>query len=151
MIPAGYMAKRVEKSPDWLGAPYVDDIYSVSSCVSRGFADYINYWELNGYWLFDSPDVISQLAEQNSIHLEGTKLFYYEVYENQFDEKARSWESFGPESSFALEVKKPAAARLEGYDVVSFVAGTSPGVLAAFLQRPCEGNRNQSSLPAIHF
>ncbi len=126
MNPAGYMAKRVEKSPDWLDAPNVDDIYSVSSCVSEDFADYINYWQHNGYWLFDFPNVISQLAEQNSIYLEGTKLFYYEVYEYQFDEKARSWESFGPEPSFALEVKKPAAARLEGYDVVSFMAGSSP-------------------------
>lgn len=126
MIPAGYMAKRVEKSTDWLGAPNVDDIYSVSSCVSEDFADYINYWQHNGYWLFDSPDVIIQLAEQNSINLEGAKFFYYEVYEYQFNEKARSWVSFGPEPSFALDVKKPAAVRLEGFDVVSFSASTSP-------------------------
>jgi hypothetical protein len=126
MIPAGYMAKRVERSPDWLGAPNVDDIYSVSSCISEDFADYINYWQHNGYWFFDSPDVIYQVTQQNSIHLGGTKLFYYEVYEYQFNEKARSWESFGPEASFPLEVKKPTVARLEGYDVVSFIAGTSP-------------------------
>ena len=126
MIPAGYMAKRVEKSPDWLGAPNVDDIHSVSSCVSEAFADYINYWRHNGYWLFDSSDIISRLAEQNSINLEGTELFYYEVYECQFNEEARSWDSFGPEPSFALAVEKPASARLEGYDVVSFSAGTDP-------------------------
>lgn len=126
MIPAGYMAKRVEESPDWIGAPNVDDIYSVSSCVSEDFADFINYWQHNGYWLFDSPNIISRLAEQNSLHLEGTKLFYYEIHENQFNEKAGSWEPFGPEPSFALEVKKPTAARLEGYDVVSFSVGTSP-------------------------
>ena len=126
MIPAGDMAKRVEKSPDWLGAPDVDDIYSVSSCVSEDFADYINYWHHNGYWLFDSPDVIGQLAKQNAIQLEGTKLFYYEVFENQFNEVATRWETFGPEPSFALQVKKPGTARLEGYDVVSFNVGTSP-------------------------
>jgi hypothetical protein len=126
MIPAGYMAKRVEKSPDWLGAPKVDDICSVSSCMSEAFAEYINYWRHNGYWLFDLPAVIGQVAEQNAIDLEGTRLFYYEVYEYQFNEKAGTWEPFSPEPSFALEVEKPAAARLEGYDVVSFSAGTSP-------------------------
>ena len=126
MIPAGYMAKRVEKSPDWLGAPNVDDIYSVSPCISEDFADYINHWKHNGYWLFDSPEVICRLAERASIDLEGTKLFYYEVYNLQFNEETRSWESFGPEPSFALEVEKPTAARLEGFDVVSFAVGTSP-------------------------
>ncbi len=126
MIPAGYMAKRVEKSPDWLGAPNVDDIYSVSSCVSGAFADYINYWRHNGYWLFDSPDVISQVAERNAIDLEGARLFYYEVHDYQFDQAAGRWVSFAPEPSFALEVERPAAARLEGYDVVCFSVGTSP-------------------------
>ena len=62
LIPAGYMAKRVATRPEWLEVPSVDDIYSVSRCVSRDFADYINYWKHNGYWLFDSIDVIRRLA-----------------------------------------------------------------------------------------
>ncbi len=49
MIPAGYMAKRVSSKPDWLNAAQVIDIYSVSSCVSPDFADYINYWMHNGF------------------------------------------------------------------------------------------------------
>ena len=66
------------------------------------------------------------MAKQNSINLGGTKLFYYEVYEYQFDEEARIWETFGPEPSFALEVKKPGTTRLEGYDVVSFTVSSGP-------------------------
>jgi hypothetical protein len=126
MIPAGYMAKRVAQSPDWLGAPKVDDIYSVSSCLSEDFAEYINYWRHNGYWLFDSPDVIGRLAERNAIDLQGASLFYYEIHERQFDQETGSWGPFGPEPSFALDVETPAAARLEGYDVVCFSVGTSP-------------------------
>jgi hypothetical protein len=53
MIPAGYMAKRVYKRPDWLKAPHVAEIYSVSGRISEDFADYINYWKHNGYWYFD--------------------------------------------------------------------------------------------------
>lgn len=126
MIPAGYMAKRVARCPDWLAAADVDDIYSVSSCISENFADYINFWEHNGYWLFDSPDVISTLAERNAIDLKGTELFHYEVYDQQFDGEARRWDSFTPEPSFAMIVEKPAASQLEGYDIVTFFAGTSP-------------------------
>jgi len=75
MIPAGFIAKIVERSPEWLGVPYVKDIYSVSACISDDFADYINYWKHNGYWLFDNPDVIRQIAKQNSINLNRTQLF----------------------------------------------------------------------------
>jgi hypothetical protein len=37
-MPAGYMAKRDLK-----------DVYSVSSCVNENFADYIEYWQHNGF------------------------------------------------------------------------------------------------------
>src|SRR5262249_37431297 len=86
MIPAGYTAKRASPRPEWLAAEQVVDIYSVSGCISAAFADYIPYWKHNGYWLFDAPEVIRQLARENAIDLEGTTLFYYEVYEQEFDE-----------------------------------------------------------------
>jgi hypothetical protein len=62
MIPIGYIAKHVSKKPDWLEAPNVIDLYSVSGCNSEDFADYINYCKHNGYWLFDSADVIQDVA-----------------------------------------------------------------------------------------
>ena len=43
MIPAGYMAKNILKKPDWLEVNGVLDIYSVSDCFSKPFADFINY------------------------------------------------------------------------------------------------------------
>lgn len=67
MIPVGYMAKRVSVRPEWIKAEGVADIYSVSGCVSEAFADYIRYWKHNGYWLFDSREVIRQLAQENCI------------------------------------------------------------------------------------
>jgi hypothetical protein len=39
MIPIGYIAKHVSKKPDWLEAPNVIDLYSVSGCNSEDFAD----------------------------------------------------------------------------------------------------------------
>jgi hypothetical protein len=76
MIPAGYMAKFVAEHPDWLGAPGVDDIYSVSGCVSSYFANYYDAWKHNGFWLFDSIDLIRQVASEKAIDLKDARFFY---------------------------------------------------------------------------
>lgn len=125
MIPVGYMAKRVAVRPDWIKAEGVADIYSVSSCVSQDFADYINYWKHNGYWFFDSPQTILQLAQKNRVDLIGTHLFYYEVYDREFDNGEGQWMTFRPESSFQTQVSLPTQKTLEGYDVVTFCVRTS--------------------------
>ena len=126
MIPAGYMAKRVVTRPDWIDARQVEDIYSVSGCVSREFADFIQYWRHNGYWLFDSPEVIGSLAKEHGLDLAGTRVFYYEVYELEFDERTNEWKPFSPEASFKTNVSKPEHPMLEGFDIVSFSVHTSP-------------------------
>jgi hypothetical protein len=125
MIPVGYMAKRVSVRPDWIKAERVADIYSVSGCISKDFGDYINYWKHNGYWFFDSPEIIVLLARQNSIDLTGTKLFFYEVHELEFDDVGGHWTTFQPEPSFTTQVVLPAERALEGYDVVTFSVRTS--------------------------
>ncbi len=53
----GYFAKPTWKRPDWLKAPQVEEICSVSECMSRGDWDWINEWRHNGMWVFDSPDL----------------------------------------------------------------------------------------------
>lgn len=124
MIPVGYMAKRISKKPDRLQAAQVVDVYSVSACVSEEFADYIDYWKHNGYWLFDSPVVIRDLARENSIELEGKSLFYYEAHEMEFDGQA--WHAYAPEKSPPTNVSVPATKQLEGFDVVTFYAKNAP-------------------------
>ncbi len=134
MIPVGYMAKRVYKKDDWLkaskkrvffeAAPQVMDVYSVSSCMSENFADYIPFWKHNGYWLLDSPEVIKSIAKENSIQLQGASLFYYEGHEMEFD--GERWSTWSPEQSFPTNVARPAKKLLEGYDVVSFSVKTNP-------------------------
>lgn len=124
MVPAGYMAKRVVERPDWLPAERVSSIYSVSGCVSEDFADYINFWKHNGYWLFNSPNAIIEVAQENNIDLSGTVLFFYEVYELQFD--SGKWTHFEPEASFTTDVTLLEEKAFEGYDVVNFTVQTSP-------------------------
>jgi len=119
------MAKRVCSRPDWLKAPSVADIYSVSACNSEYFInDYIPFWKHNGCWLFDSPEIIRAVAQENSIGLEQTLLFYYEAHEMELAEEG--WRSFFPEPSFTTNIVQPPHKRLEGFDVVTFSAGNSP-------------------------
>jgi hypothetical protein len=123
MVPAGYLAKRIQK-PKGLDIGHVVDVYSVSDHVNDNFADYVDYWKHNGYWLFDSPEIIRSVARENSIQLGGTSLFYYEVHEMEFD--GQNWRSYQAEPSFPTNVIPPAERILEGFDVVTFFAKSSP-------------------------
>lgn len=126
MTPVGYMFKKVVARPDWLKVNDVKEIYSVSGHISENFCDFINFWKHNGYWLFNSPESMEQLSKEENIDLSECILFYYEVFEKQFDENSKEWSTFEPEPSFFTHVEKPAKARLEGYDVTTFSACTSP-------------------------
>lgn len=119
------MAKRVMDKPDWLKADGVLDIYSVSTCMSKDFTDYVEYWKHNGHWLFDSPGIIAKIAEDNSIDMAGVKFFYYEIYELEFHEEDMQWHGYEPEKSFVTDVKVPSKKELEGFDVVTFSVGSS--------------------------
>ena len=124
MVPAGYMAKRVVNRPDWLPSTCVSSIYSLSNCISEDFTDYIDCLKHNGYWLFDSPADIIDVAREKKVDLSETMLFFYEVHELEFDQG--KWSRFEPEPSFVTNVKVPENKVLEGYDVVTFFVRSSP-------------------------
>jgi hypothetical protein len=125
MIPIGYMYKTISEKPDWLKTNQVSDIYSVSGCVSEDFAEWINYWKHNGYWFFDSPKIIENVALEHSLSLHGMKLFFYLAYEQQWETDGKKWESYSPEESFSTNVILPHKSKLEGYDIISFYCRTS--------------------------
>jgi hypothetical protein len=125
MIGVGYLAKKVVPCPDWLKAPEIKDIYSVSNCVSPDFMDYIDFWRHNGYWLFDNLQIIRELAQENNVDLKDYTFFYYEVYEKQYAEQRKQWLTFQPEA-FPTNVVPPAKKELQGFDVVTFSEGTTP-------------------------
>jgi hypothetical protein len=122
MIPVGFMSKTVYETPDWLKTANVRDIYSVSGCISEEFCDYTKFWKHNGYWLFDSPAAIDEIATAESVDLSARKLFYFEAYEQQFDERSKTWRSFAPVAGLATQVQPPIKKTLQGFDVVSFMA-----------------------------
>jgi len=126
MRPAGYLYKHVIPRPEWLKAPLVHDVRSLSGCISKPFADYVAYWKHNGFWLFDSPAVIDAIAAEASIDLSTLLLFYYELHELEFDEEADAWSALEPTADFPTAVVPPRTAELQGYDVTTFSCRTTP-------------------------
>lgn len=127
MTPIGYMYKTVAARTDWLKATGVVDIYSLSACISDNFDDYIKYWKHNGYWLFDSPRIIEDLAREAKIDLSSMTLFYYEAHEYEFDETAGEWRAFAAFPDFKTDVQAPVDKHLQGFDVVAISVHSDPG------------------------
>ena len=126
MTPAGYMAKKVMGRPEWLKVDSVVDIYSLSGCISDYFTDYVVYWKHNGYWLFDTPEIIRSIVESEGGDLDGLVMFYYEIYERQWNVTWNKWESFAPENTLVTNVQVPIQKKLHGFDAVSFFTGNAP-------------------------
>jgi hypothetical protein len=130
------------QSAKWLRAMKVSltlDVYSVSSCVNDDFADYVDYWKHNDWWFFDSPAAIQAVSQEHSIDLGDALLFYYEIYEFEFDHG--EWRSFSPGEGAGNRqagIATPSSKRLDGYDAVMRVgellipiAGAMQGELLA--------------------
>lgn len=132
MIPVGYMYKAVSTvgidTPD-----NVVDVYSVGVCgagISPYFTDYIPYGKHNGYWFFNSPALMQEIARSEDIDLSSLTLFYYEIYEYEFDRShdgsVSGWTAFQPDPHFATDVLIPEEKSFAGYDVVEYVCRNSP-------------------------
>ena len=126
MIPAGYMYKNIVAKPDWIKSPVVKEIYSVSNCISHNFADFMQFWKNNGFWFYNSQDIILEIAKDNQINLTKSTAIYYEVFSQQFNEDSKSWESYKPETDFVTNISIPTTKLLLGYDVVTFSVQTCP-------------------------
>ncbi len=127
MIPAGYLLKRTAPPEGWTGPPQVIDVCSVSDCVNDTVVDLIAHWAYNGFGLATSPDVLHELASASGIDLTGTRLFYYEIHEQEmetdgFTVPRGDWRpvSHGvPADETGLPVLPPQKAECLGYDVVA--------------------------------
>ena len=127
LIPAGYLWKRVVDKPDWLSAASVRDVYSLSTCCSKAFADdYFEAWKHNDFWLFDSPEIMAEVARDSGATIADCRLFYFEIFDFQFDDLSHAWSPLQPVLTVSLAVRLPETKRLEGYDVVCFSSGHQP-------------------------
>jgi hypothetical protein len=61
---AGYFPKRIALRADWLKAPLVKEIWSVSDCISEGPPDWIDKWLHNDLGLFDTPELAESVVPE---------------------------------------------------------------------------------------
>lgn len=130
MIPVGYMLKRVRNSPAWLGVSHVDQVYSVSSCISENFRqEWMDDWKHNGYWFFNDPETLEQLLVKHGISKSGLTLFFYYLHEEQWLSENRRWVPISPFEGVETRVVLPAVSRLCGYDIVTLSDQSFPECL----------------------
>jgi hypothetical protein len=115
MIPVliGYFPKRTERQPDWLKAPNVEEICSVSDCVSSGPEDWIEAWRHNEMWVFDTPELAWSIVPP--AEREAFDLYAYFLFPVRFTDGKREPFVIPPVSP------QPLSGDFErlGYDVVS--------------------------------
>lgn len=62
MVPAGYLLKRPQPPEEWLKAPHVREVCSVSNCVNPGLINVENVWMHNDSRLANNPETLWRIA-----------------------------------------------------------------------------------------
>jgi hypothetical protein len=109
---AGYFARDIVSAPDWLNCPAVEDVCSVSRCVSPGPKDWVYQWLHNELGLFNEPDQARLVIPRESPPM---RTFAYLVSTVRFvDGRPQPWD--WPED--AAPVPLTAAYTSLGFDAV---------------------------------
>lgn len=125
MIPVGYLRKLKTARPTWIDAPQVESVIAVSDCLMKPVLDVFTLGGFNGWFFFDAPACFDPTLRGLGANFEETLLLYFEVYEEAYDEQARTWSPV-PLPKEAVNVSPPVHARLLGFDVTSFSMSSTP-------------------------
>ncbi len=115
----GYLPKRITLRPDWLKAPQVAEICSVSDCIASPPCGWIDRWLHNDLFVYDAPELAWKVVpdlERAAHKLYGYRLFPVEFRgerQQPFDVPPLTVEPMSPEFE------------LLGYDMVSRSLGTT--------------------------
>ena len=87
MIGAGFFPKRIEPRPEFLRAPGVREICSVSTCISSGPENWIAHWLHNDFgWFNRMSDAVRIIPSGQDSHY---RLFAYRMYPEVFTARGR--------------------------------------------------------------
>ena len=115
----GYFPKRTLQRPDWLKAAGVDEVCSVSACVSKAPDGWIDHWRHNEMWVYDTPESAWSVVPDG---MRGEfDLYAYQLFPVEFDE--------GQPQAFEIPAVRvqslPSTFERLGFDVVSRSGGNS--------------------------
>jgi hypothetical protein len=135
----GYFPKRTEQRPAWLEAVKIEEICSVSACISKGPEKWIDHWKHNEMWVFDSPALAWSVVPEAV--REGFEVYAYGVAPVKISE--------GKEEGFDIPriSPEPLPDGFEslGFDIVCRSCGTQ------FECSPLSCNRLAEEIPTNRF
>jgi hypothetical protein len=70
----GYFPKRTAHRPEWLQAAPIDEVCSVSECISEGPEGWIDAWKHNACWVYDTPELAASVVPEGE---EGFEVYAY--------------------------------------------------------------------------
>ena len=113
LIPVGYFPKRVTDPPPWLLELGIEEVASVSGCISSGPDDWIQAWRHNAWGFFDNSELAWSVVPPDG--RSQFRLYAYRLYPSAFVDGVER-----PLEATADDVN-PLDASFEsvGYDVVS--------------------------------
>ena len=115
----GYFPKRTMKRPDWLKAAGVDEVCSVSDCLSEGPEDWIDQWRHNEMWVYDTVELARSVIPE-AVRQE-FDLYAYQMFPVIFKDGQQQPFEIPP-----LQVQPlPESFERVGYDAVSRTYGTN--------------------------
>ncbi len=89
LVLIGYFPKIVVSNPDWLtDAPAVEEVCSVSECISTAPPNWIDKWRHNAMWVYDTPDLAwAVIPDEDRLRY---TLFAYRILPRRFDESGET-------------------------------------------------------------
>lgn len=79
----GYFPKRATETPEWLHGCAINEVCSVSGCISEDPEGWIDHWRHNDCWVFDTPALAWSV-----VHIDDRpnfRLYAYQMYPVRFD------------------------------------------------------------------
>lgn len=116
----GFFAKNTSTAVSDMGDYGIEEICSVSECMSRGPQGWVDKWKHNtDWWVFDTEQLALSVIEDDPARYD---LYAYKLFPFRFDGETRE----------SMEVDSPAQGDLSaykqiGYDIVSRYCGPSFG------------------------
>jgi hypothetical protein len=109
----GYFPKCTLKRPDWLKAAGVEEVCSVSTCISKEPDGWIDRWLHNEMWVYDSPELAWSVVPKAAQG--GFDLYAYQMFPVEFANGERCPFTIPP-----LQVQPlPVSFERLGFDAVS--------------------------------
>jgi hypothetical protein len=125
----GFFPKKTERAPSWLGVTSVEEICSVSNCISKPPKNWIDHWKHNmTWWLYDTEDVAWAITESDP---ESYDMYAYRMFPVVFEGTTES----------PLAVESTATGDLSDYDFVGYDAVSREQEVAEFCHSPLSCNK----------